>query len=85
MIIHCAQKFKSEVAQQKQKEWRLRANTPPNYANGEINITTRNGKHPFTRTVKQNSCGDVFHICRSLLCICGIEQRKSAKWFAQKK
>jgi len=47
MIVHCAQKFKSEVAQQKQKEWRLRANTPQNYANGKINITTRNGKHPF--------------------------------------
>ncbi len=75
MIIHCAQKFKSEVAQQKQKDGGYEQTPPPNYANGEINITTRNGKHPFTRTVKQNSCGDVFHICRSLLRICGIEQQ----------
>ena len=46
MALHCAQKFKSLRCATETKRMEVTNKHPQNYANGKINITTRNGKTP---------------------------------------
>ncbi len=81
MTLHCAQKVQIiEVRNRNKKNGGMYKTPTRNTRTVKSNTTTRNGKHLFhangiipaptrmmkpMRTVKQNLCGDVFHIRRN--------------------